>query len=477
MPYFLANIDLFFVFVIIHIFFFAFFLIFAQIYCLMELQQLYIYYLQSKAVTTDTRTCTFGSMFFALRGERFDGNAYAWQALEAGCSYAVVDDPHLPHLNDPRMLLVDNTLKALQQLAHYHRMQLGIRIIGITGTNGKTTTKELIAAVLSRRFCTHYTHGNLNNAIGVPLTLLQLTAEHEIAVVEMGASHPGDIRELVELVEPDMGIITNVGHAHLQGFGSFEGVIRTKGELYDYLRGRSDTSIFLHADNPHLCSIAEGLPAIRYGRSDSANGPLSVSGEVAACDPFLTFRWHDGASSTPWYTVKTHLVGQYNIDNALCAVTVGRHLDINPEEINLAISCYQPTNSRSQLIQTEHNTLIVDAYNANPTSMRASLDNFRNMKSAPKIVMLGDMKELGIASIDEHSSIIRWLQDCPFDMIWLIGPEFTQAAVLCNDVTRFRLFSSADEVIAAFQENKPEGYTILIKGSNSMHLSTLIPYL
>ena len=254
----------------------------------MEIQQLYSCFLQSSGVTTDTRTCTEGSMFFALKGERFDGNTYARQALDAGCAYAVIDNPAYADPADSRLLLVEDALLALQQLARHHRRQLGTRIIGITGTNGKTTTKELLSAVLARKFRTHYTHGNLNNSIGVPLTLLQLTADHEIAVVEMGASHPGDISELVHVAEPDFGIITNVGRAHLQGFGSFEGVIRTKGELYDFLREKGGSTIFLHNDNPYLCGIADGLTAVRYG---SAAEGVAVSGEVIACDPYLCFRW------------------------------------------------------------------------------------------------------------------------------------------------------------------------------------------
>lgn len=432
----------------------------------MEIQQLYSCFLQSSGVTTDTRTCTEGSMFFALKGERFDGNTYARQALDAGCAYAVIDNPAYADPADSRLLLVEDTLLALQQLARHHRRQLGTRIIGITGTNGKTTTKELLSAVLARKFRTHYTHGNLNNSIGVPLTLLQLTADHEIAVVEMGASHPGDISELVHVAEPDFGIITNVGRAHLQGFGSFEGVIRTKGELYDFLREKGGSTIFLHNDNPYLCGIADGLTAVRYG--SPAEG-VAVSGEVIACDPYLCFRWQ--SADGPAYEVSTRLVGRYNVDNALCAVTVGRFFGVSDSDINEAIAGYEPTNSRSQLLRTERNTLIVDAYNANPTSMRASLLNFQQMKAERKMVIIGDMKELGDASAAEHQGIVSLLQECAFTEVWLVGQQFIHAQ------SAYRTFANADEVIAALEAQPVCDTTVLVKGSNSMKLSTLIPYL
>ena len=433
----------------------------------METRELYSLFQQSKGVTTDTRSCSEGMMFFALRGERFNGNAYAHQALDAGCSYAVVDDAQYADPTDTRIIFVDDTLKALQQLARYHRRQLGTPIIGITGTNGKTTTKELVAAVLSRKFNAHYTHGNLNNAIGVPLTLLQLKAEHEIAIVEMGASHPGDIRELVEIAEPDCGIITNVGRAHLQGFGSFEGVIRTKGELYDFLRTKSNSLIFLHNDNPYLRAISTGLETVRYG--SPCDESLAVSGEVTECDPFLHFSWSSEADGT--HHVSTHLVGRYNVDNALCAMAVGLHFGVSADDIDGAIASYQPTNSRSQLLQTEHNTLIVDAYNANPTSMRASLENFDCMQAAHKMVIVGDMKELGEASAEEHQGILHLLMQLHFDKVWTVGQNFA------DSTCPFENFADAEAVIERLKKERPEGMTILVKGSNSMKLSTLTDYL
>ena len=434
----------------------------------MKTEELYSYYQKCNGVTTDTRSCSEGALFFALRGERFNGNHYAKAALEAGCAYAVIDDKACYDASDPRLLLVDDSLKALQALARYHRRQLGLPIIGITGTNGKTTTKELIAAVLNRKYRTHYTHGNLNNAIGVPLTLLQLNREHELAVVEMGASHPGDIRELVEIAEPDCGLITNVGRAHLQGFGSFEGVVRTKGELYDFLRGREGGFIFLNDNDLNLKTIAKGLKALRYGTGERQEDRL-VQGEVLACNPFLTFRW--GTADGHCQDVQTRLVGRYNIDNVLCAAAVGIHFGVTPEDISDAIRSYEPTNSRSQLLKTAHNTLIVDAYNANPTSMQAALENFELMEAQKKMVILGEMRELGEASMEEHLNILKRLSSMNVQTIWTIGDNFA------NPSFSFRNFKDVDAAIEVLQAERPEGMTILIKGSNSVHLSHLIPYL
>ena len=321
------------------------------------MSNLYNIFLNSTGITTDSRDCPEGSIFFALKGETFDGNKYAGAALEKGCSYAVVDEAE--YATDDRFILVPDVLTALQQLANEHRRALGTRIIGVTGTNGKTTTKELIAAVLSKKYNVLYTQGNFNNHIGVPKTLLRLTKEHEIAVVEMGANHPGEIKTLVNIVEPDYGIITNVGKAHLEGFGSFEGVIKTKGELYDFLRQKGGSKVFIDADKEHLAGIAHDLEQIKYGVKSDA-GALAVKGEVIACDPFLRFRWNGGE-------VNTHLIGAYNIYNMLAAATIGMHFGVTPAQINEALTEYVPSNNRSQLTVTENNKLVVDNYNANPT--------------------------------------------------------------------------------------------------------------
>ncbi len=430
-----------------------------------NIEYLYSRFNESTGITTDTRQCREGMIFVALRGENFDGNRYAKSALEQGCRYAVVDNAAYADPADERYLLVDDSLKALQQLARYHRRTLGLPIVGITGTNGKTTTKELIAAVLSRKYHIHYTQGNLNNHIGVPLTLLQLTAEHKMAVVEMGASHPGDIKELVEIAEPDYGLITNVGMAHLQGFGSLEGVIRTKGEIYDYLRTTPRRTIFLNTGNHRLCAIAEGLEAVTYNQTEEAD----ICGKLFDCAPYLRFQWRKRGGQ--WHEVSTQLIGSYNIDNALCAVAVGTYFGVAEEEVSAALSEYTPTNNRSQLTKTEHNTLVVDAYNANPTSMRAAIDNFALMDVPHKMLILGDMKELGEATEAAHQEVVDLLDARDFAEVWLVGPAFA--------ATRHtqRTFADTEEVKAALEAERPEGCTILIKGSNSMKLAPLVEWL
>ena len=427
----------------------------------MEIAELYKCFMECGKVTTDSRNCPEGSMFIALKGETFNGNAFAAQALKQGCRYAVIDESEYA---GEGTILVDNCLQALQQLANYHRRQLKTPVIGITGTNGKTTTKELISTVLSRKFNTLYTEGNFNNHIGVPLTLLRLTKEHEMAVVEMGANHPGEIKTLVHIAEPDYGIITNVGKAHLQGFGSFEGVIRTKGELYDFLRDKGGATIFIQNENPYLNGIAEGLTCVRYGQTAG----LYVSGELISCSPFLSFRWTaEGVS----HEVNTHLIGSYNLDNMLAAAAIGRYFGVSDDDISSALASYLPHNNRSQLKETADNKLIVDAYNANPTSMMAALKNFRQVEAPHKMVILGDMKELGEASREEHQKVVDYLKECGFDRVVLVGPEFAAAT------HSYQTFQHVDEVLADIRMHKPQGYYILIKGSNSMKLSQLLEYL
>ena len=423
----------------------------------MEIAELYKCFMECGKVTTDSRNCPEGSMFIALKGETFNGNAFAAQALKQGCRYAVIDESEYA---GEGTILVDNCLQALQQLANYHRRQLKTPVIGITGTNGKTTTKELISTVLSRKFNTLYTEGNFNNHIGVPLTLLRLTKEHEMAVVEMGANHPGEIKTLVHIAEPDYGIITNVGKAHLQGFGPFEGVIRTKGELYDFLRDKGGATIFIQNENPYLNGIAEGLTCVRYGQTAG----LYVSGELISCSPFLSFRWTaEGVS----HEVNTHLIGSYNLDNMLAAAAIGRYFGVSDDDISSALVSYLPHNNRSQLKETADNKLIVDAYNANPTSMMAALKNFRQVEAPHKMVILGDMKELGEASREEHQKVVDYLKECGFDRVVLVGPEFAAAT------HSYQTFQHVDEVLADIRMHKPQGYYILIKGSNSMKLSQL----
>lgn len=432
----------------------------------MELQVLYELFRQHPVVTTDSRNCPEGAVFFALKGASFNGNLFAAAALAKGCSYAVVDDREVVPQNDSRYILVDSVIETLQALANRHRHTFDIPVLQVTGTNGKTTTKELIAAVLSMKHEVLFTQGNLNNHIGVPLTLLRLTEHHTIAVIETGANHPGEIRTLAEIVDPDFGLITNVGKAHLEGFGSFEGVISTKGELYDYLRTKHAT-VFIDHDNSYLINMAGGLHQIAYG--DPCDEKIAVEGELVDCNPFLGLKWrHD---SGEWQQVRTSLIGAYNFKNVLAAIAVGRTFGVPDDLINKAIAAYEPKNSRSQLLQTTVNKLIVDAYNANPTSMRAALDNFLHLKTERKMVILGDMKELGEGSWREHQHLVDWLVEAGFDHVWLVGEEFKATQ------HPFRTFDNVEQVKKALQIKKPSGYCILIKGSNSTKLYELPAYL
>ena len=446
----------------------------------MEIKELYQLYQQHPCITTDSRDCPKGSIFLALKGESFNGNKFALQALEKGCSYAIVDEnlDNLDGLDDQekRIIKVDDCLQTFKDLAREHRRQFDIPVIGITGTNGKTTTKELVAAVLSQKYNVLYTQGNFNNDVGVPKTLFRLTKEHEIAVIEMGASHPGDIKTLAETAEPTCGLITNVGKAHLQGFGSFEGVIKTKCELYDFLRTREDGLIFINADNDYLVDQIgdeEDIWLSPYS-TDPENQYTCISGEIIACDPFLKFRWREPlmtleeeGCSTKWHKVQTQLIGSYNIDNLLAAIAVGINFGVDRKKICAALEAYTPSNNRSQMTVTEKNHLVVDAYNANPTSMQAALDNFRRMEVPHKMAILGQMGELGTESDAEHRQLVADLEASGFEEVWLVGDNF--ADIPCD----FRKFHDVEEVKTAIREQQPEGRYILIKGSNSNKLFQL----
>ncbi|MBM6993755.1 MAG: UDP-N-acetylmuramoyl-tripeptide--D-alanyl-D-alanine ligase [Prevotella sp.] len=436
----------------------------------MDIKELYQLYLQHPQVTTDSRDCPAGSIFIALKGASFDGNKFAKAALDKGCSYAIIDEKEYADPADNRIILVDDCLVTFKELAREHRRQFDIPVIGITGTNGKTTTKELISAVLAEKYRVMHTEGNFNNDVGVPKTLLRLAPEHEIAVVEMGASHPGDIQQLVDYVEPTCGLITNVGRAHLQGFGSFEGVKKTKGELYDFLKSHG-ALCFLNTSNEHLVQMANDRELeriISYGEDEQAQ----VQGEVVSCAPFLKLRWGAALSSLPSpiadMEVLTHLIGAYNIDNVLAAITVGLYFGVSAEQICHALEHYVPSNNRSQLEKTDNNWLIIDAYNANPTSMSAAIDNFERIEvSHPKMAILGDMRELGDVSVEEHQKIVDLLKTSGFDQIWLVGEEFGKTD------TALRRFKDVEEVKDAIAQEHPDGYYILIKGSNGIHLAQL----
>ena len=376
-----------------------------------------------------------------------------------------------------RLILVKDCLQTYKDLAREHRRQFNIPVIGITGTNGKTTTKELIAAVLSQKYNVLYTQGNFNNDVGVPKTLFRLTKEHEIAVIEMGASHPGDIKTLVETAEPTCGLITNVGRAHLEGFGSFEGVINTKCELYDFLRSRKDSLIFINADNEHLMERIgddENLWLSPYSTLPE-NRITCISGEVISCDPFLKFRWREPqmileqeGRSNKWHKVQTHLIGAYNIDNLLAAIAVGINFGVERKKICSALEEYVPSNNRSQMTVTSSNHLIVDAYNANPTSMQAALENFQLIQADRKMAILGKMGELGSIWKEEHQKVVDFLQQVNFDEVWLVGDEYFEL-----DNCPYRCFHNVEEVKDTIRQQQPQGYYILIKGSNSNKLFEL----
>lgn len=450
----------------------------------MEIISIYNKFKECGVVTTDTRTLKGGEMFFALKGENFDGNEYALKALELGARYAVVNaSAEVAASDDPRLVKVEDTLKTLQELARWHRSMVFVDgkhlpVVALTGTNGKTTTKELVRAVLSVKYNVTATEGNLNNSIGVPLTLLKVDGSTQIAVVEMGASHPGDIKELVDIALPNFGLITNVGKAHLLGFGSFDGVKATKGELYDYLRRTADKA-FINVDNPHLCQMAsdrnmqhdperaESL-LIPYGLEYQGAKVLPSSEE----HPFLRIEI-DGL------TVNTNLVGSYNADNVMAAIAVGKQFGVTLEEAVKAIEAYVPSNNRSQMTKTQKNTLIVDAYNANPTSMAAALENFSNVSADCKVAMLGDMLELGEDSLAEHVAVVRSVASRKFNATYFVGKEFTAASqkFTVPELTGMHFFATSDALAEYLSSHDLSGATVLIKGSRGTRMEKVIPVL
>ena len=420
----------------------------------MKTEQIYEIFQQHPIITTDSRDCPAGSVFFALKGASFNGNHYAASALEKGCSYAVVEKESAPK-DDKRFIAVENPEKALQDLAAYHRQQLDIPILQIPGTNGKTTTKELIACVLEEAHNVLCTQGNLNNHLGVPRTILRITKEHDIAIIETGANHPGEIAFLCNIVKANYGLITNVGRAHLEGFGSFQGVKKTKGELYDDLRQREGT-IFINAMDEDLLEMAE-----ERGFQLHSNAIPYIEGRVEDCNPFVKMKWRSD-DDAPWHTIQTQLIGAYNISNLRAAVTIGLHFGITPEQICHAIENYRPSNSRSEFRNSGKNSLIVDAYNANPSSMIAALTNFQFIDSKHKMVILGDMRELGAGM--------------PLEEVWLVGENFASLNYQNIRISP-RYFKDVEEVKKELANNPLSGKTILIKGSNGTKLFQLPEYL
>lgn len=433
---------------------------------MISIEQLYRHFLASQGISTDSRKCFPGALFFALSGEHFDGNDYAAAALDSGASHAVIDRPDLA-AKDSRYLLVADTRRALQDLACYHRQQLGTPLLLITGTNGKTTTKELVHAVVATEYPTLATEGNLNNEIGLPLTLLRLKPEHRFAVIEAGASHPGDIALLAEISCPNFGLITNIGRAHLEGFGSFEGVVRTKCELYDYL-GKTEGKVFLHGSDPLLSAKAAQLEQVSYYTAPMEGalwGELLHEGTGMTLD----FVWHHDGET---YPVHTQLVGDYNLPNAMAAIAVGLFLGVSPAHISSALTLYTPKNQRSQLIEEtpRGNRLIVDAYNANPSSMQAAMQQFirNSAQHRPRLAVLGDMYELGESSETEHRTICQLLAESPLEA-FLVGKNF--ASLAADFVQPHLHFFPTLEQLRQYVEQHPFCHgDIWLKGSRSMHL-------
>jgi UDP-N-acetylmuramoyl-tripeptide--D-alanyl-D-alanine ligase len=428
----------------------------------MEIEALYAIYRSNPKVVTDSREPVDGSLFFGLRGERFNGSLYAHNALIGGASFAVVDDPSV--VRDERYILVENSLATLQELATYHRRQLNIPLIAITGSNGKTTTKELSAKILSSQYHTQATSGNLNNHIGVPLTLLGIDDSAEMGIIEMGANHSGEIAMLCRIAMPDYGLITNIGMAHLEGFGSLEGVKMAKRELYEYLEENGGL-VFINEQDMTLKDMLQDFDGglIWYG----GTGESVINGEIVEADPLLRIRLDIRGYGI--LELETGLIGSYNLENILAAATIGLHFGILPEHIKKAIQHYRTDNNRSQQLNTDHNVLILDAYNANPTSMRAAIENFRSMLHLDKSVILGDMLELGEASVAAHREVIDLLKAAGFREIILVGPSFTNAEV----PESYLVFPSVAECAGWLKEHPLRERWILLKGSRGIGLEKL----
>lgn len=423
----------------------------------MEIEKLYQLFITSSGVCTDTRKIESNCIFFALKGENFNGNKFAEEAIRQGASYSIIDEKEY-HIND-KTILVDNVLKTLQQLANYHRRQFNIPFIGITGSNGKTTSKELINAVLSQHYKTSFTQGNLNNHIGVPLTLLSIKKDCEIAIVEMGANHIGEIKELCEIAEPNYGIITNIGTAHIEGFGSKEGVIKTKNEMYDFVSTKNGL-IFTNNDDELLQKLSANLNKHTYGKSNA-----NCIGNLISEIPNVKLNWNNTE-------INSTLYGGYNFYNILLAICIGEYFKVPKEKIAKGIETYVSSNNRSQLIKTNKYEIYLDAYNANPSSMNVAIDSFASNSSSNKIMILGDMLELGEISNEEHQNIINKAQQLTIQT-FLIGNEFAKS----NNKYNFVHFNNSDNLIEHLKENPLPSSSILIKGSRGIRLEKVAKYL
>ena len=421
------------------------------------IEQIYELYQKAYTVTTDSRTITPGCVFVALKGEHFDGNDFALKVAEDGVAACVIADRQdLPKRDG--LFVVEDSLKALQELAKYHREKLGLPVIGITGTNGKTTTKELVSAVMAKKYNIVFTQGNFNNQLGVPLTLLRIKPGTEMAVVEMGASHPGDINELTNLGEPNFGMITNIGRAHLRDFGGYEGVIKTKNEMYQYI-GAHNGLLFVNKDNELLMGLANNINKVTYGTGNDAD----IQGKMLSANPYLSVEWNG-------HKIDTQLVGDYNFENVMAAICIGTYFKVAANDIVEALSSYCPTNNRSQVVETGKNRVIMDAYNANPTSMSHAIKNFRNICKDANLLILGDMRELGTESEQEHKTIIGLIKELGFKKVYLVGEEFSK----CSKNSEYSTFNNVEELAHYVQQHPISGFDILVKGSNSVHLNKII---
>ncbi|MFM6975265.1 MAG: UDP-N-acetylmuramoyl-tripeptide--D-alanyl-D-alanine ligase [Sphingobacteriaceae bacterium] len=432
-------------------------------------QQLYEIYLQHPVICTDTRKISPGCLYFALKGDQFDGNDFAEQALQAGAAYAIVDKKTT---QNSQLLLVNDGLTALQELARHHRKQLDIPVIGITGSNGKTTTKELLYAVLNQHYCTFATHGNLNNHIGVPLSILSIGCKHKIAIIEMGANHQKEIEFLCSMAQPSHGLITNIGKAHLEGFGGIEGVKKGKGELYAYL-AKTDGIAFVNHDSHDLMAMSrthELNNVVYYGQGMDNY----ISGKILTADPFLKVAWERQRTEFDdlKHEVASHLTGSYNLENILAAIAVGCLFELQTKEINEGISGYVPSNNRSQITKTDKNTLICDYYNANPSSISAALANLDTLAAKQKVVILGDMYELGEESAQEHAAIIAKALALKAQRTIFIGRDF-----YAQKGSSGEFYADTAEAQEALKQNSVNGATVLVKGSRGMKLESLIELL
>jgi UDP-N-acetylmuramoyl-tripeptide--D-alanyl-D-alanine ligase len=422
------------------------------------IEDLYHLYLQYPDVQTDTRKLQKNSIFFALSGENFNGNSFALQALNAGASYAIVDEDL--NASDERIIKVDNVLETLQQLAKHHRQQFNIPFIGVTGSNGKTTTKELVNAVFSAQHITYTTAGNLNNHIGIPLTLLRIHSDAEMAVIEMGANHQKEIEGYCKYVLPTHGIITNCGKAHLEGFGGIEGVKKGKGELFDFLKANNG-SAFIYNDYEYLKTMSRGINEINtYGTHDA-----QITGFALSSEPFLKVQLTSGADLG---TIETQLVGDYNLSNVLCAVAVGKYFNVPEAKIKHALESYTPTNSRSQMVEKGTNKIILDAYNANPTSTKLAIENLQKIPSKNKVLMLGGMAEVGEESIKEHQEIVELIREYQWAKVVLVGGDYAHVD------HPFIYRGNADEAREWFNDQSFDNSYILIKGSRSMQMEKIL---